>query len=136
MHVFLERKWLLKVIIPYSRVRNKPLCFFNFWNFFQGLQYYYGLKRHKFAHFKGLCLFISSNVPETMFFQKATSIPDSRVYSSDFVISETDKIKFRDWLSLVFYHSAVHVLLSRFDHDLIQFFRNSLHSGLILVLSN
>ena len=61
---------------------NIPLMFINFWNFFQGLQSYYGLKGlHKFAHFKGLRLFFLSNFPEATFIQGATSILDSRVCS-------------------------------------------------------
>ena len=35
---------------------------------------------HKFAHFKGLCLFFLSNFPEAMFIQGAMSILDSRVH--------------------------------------------------------
>ena len=43
--------------------------FIDFWNFFQGLPSYYGLKR--------LCLFFLSKFPEVN--QGAMSIPDSRV---------------------------------------------------------
>ena len=43
--------YYLSSITSYSRVRNKRTpTIINFWNFFQGLWSYYGLKRHKFYY--------------------------------------------------------------------------------------
>ena len=40
-----------KLTLDYSRVQNKRTpTFINFWNIFQGLRSYYGLKRHKFYY--------------------------------------------------------------------------------------
>ena len=69
----------------YSRVRNKHTpTFISFWNFFQGLRFYYGLKRLKF-YFISLHILRSyiysflSNFPEATFIQGATFISDSIV---------------------------------------------------------
>ena len=76
----------LRIQIFHSRVRNKHTpTFINFWNFFQGLWSYYGLKRLKLYYIslhilcKGLRLIFLSNFPEATFIWEATFIPDSRV---------------------------------------------------------
>ena len=89
--------------MEYSRVQNKHTpTFINFWNFFQGLWYYYELKRLKFYYislqiFKGLCLFFLSNFPVATFIHGATSIPDSKVrsYCRNLLSYQRYKIKLR-----------------------------------------
>ena len=63
---------------------NIPRTYINFWNSFQGLLSYYGLKRLKLyyisLHILGATFIFLSNFPEATFIQGAMFIRDSRVW--------------------------------------------------------
>ena len=80
---------------PYSLIKGPT--FIKFWNFYQGLQKFsslMGFLLHKFAHFadalrlfKALRLFFLSNFPGPTFIPCPTSIPETRVNKSRYVLA-------------------------------------------------
>ena len=74
-----------------SRI-NVPLHLLIFWFFSRGYGLIMDLKDlHKFAHFKGLRLFFLSNFSMAKFIQGATSIPDTRVISHNYLLTLSKK---------------------------------------------